>query len=218
MANVLEPWQGYIKICGVTSVTDARMVADAGASALGLIFATSPRRVSLAQAGEIAEATTGRLLRAAVFRHDADEFILERLDALGANGVEIVQLHGELSDDLLAALRARSLLIVKALNIEAEEFDGFDETSVDAVLIDGAHPGSGQAHSWERLRTRRFRTPVIAAGGLNPDNVDEIVRSTGVAGADCASGVESSPGVKDPELVARFVANARGALSSVEAS
>jgi phosphoribosylanthranilate isomerase len=152
-----------------------------------------------------------------VFRHDSDDFILERLDALG-DGVEIVQLHGELSAALLEALRERSVLIVKALNIEADEFDDFDETTVDAVMVDGAIPGSGQAHSWERLRTRHFRVPVIAAGGLNPDNVEEIVRSTGVAGADCASGVESRPGVKDPELVQRFVTHAQRALASAEAS
>lgn len=218
MANVPETWQDYVKICGVTSVEDATMVAGAGASALGLIFAESPRRLSIAQAGEIVEATTGRLLRCAVFRYDGDAFILERLDALGAEGIEIVQLHGELSDALLAALRERSLLIVKALNIEAEEFDDFDETSVDAVMVDGAKPGSGQAHPWERLRTRRFRVPVIAAGGLNPGNVEEILRLTGVTGADCASGVESRPGVKDPELVGRFIANARRALSRVGGS
>jgi phosphoribosylanthranilate isomerase len=215
--NVPDTWRGYVKICGVTTVEDATMVADAGASALGLIFAESPRRLSIAQAGEILAATTGSLLRCAVFRHDSDDFIVERLDGLG-EGVEIVQLHGELSDSLLEALRERSMLIVKALNIEADEFDDFDETSVDAVMIDGATPGSGQTHSWERLRTRRFRVPVIAAGGLDPDNVDEIIRSTGVAGADCASGVESRPGVKDPELVRRFVDNARQALAGVEAS
>lgn len=216
MANVPDTWQGYVKICGVTTVEDASMVVTSGASALGLIFAESPRRISIAQAGEIVKATTGSVLRCAVFRHDSDDFILERLDALG-DGVEIVQLHGELSDALLKALRERSVSIVKALNIEADEFDDFDETTVDAVMVDGAKPGSGQAHSWERLRTRRFRVPVIAAGGLNPDNVEEIVRSTGVAGADCASGVESRPGVKDADLVQRFVDNARRALASVEA-
>jgi phosphoribosylanthranilate isomerase len=218
VANVPETWQSYVKICGVTSVEDANMVADAGASVLGLIFAESPRRVSIAQATEIAEATTGRVLRCAVFRHDTDQFILEHIDALGVTGVQIVQLHGDLSDELQGALRERSLSIVKALNIDAEEFDDFDETSVDAVMVDGATPGSGQPHSWERLRARHFRVPVIAAGGLNPDNVEAIVRSTGVTGADCASGVEVRPGIKDPELVARFVVNARRALASVAAS
>jgi phosphoribosylanthranilate isomerase len=215
VANVPETWQGYVKVCGVTSVGDGEMVATAGASALGLILTDSPRRVTLAQANEIAAATAGRLRRCAVFRHDSDAYILEHLDALD---VETVQLHGELSDSLLSALRERTVSIVKALNIEADDFDDFDETSVDAVMVDGARPGSGQPHSWDRLRTRRFRVPVIAAGGLNPENVDEIVRMTGVTGADCASGVESRPGVKDRDLVERFVLNAKRALSGVEAS
>ena len=210
-----ETWQCYIKICGVTSVEDATMVADAGASALGLIFAESPRRLSVDAAKEIVEATSGRLLRGAVFRYDSDAFILECLDELS---VEIVQLHGALSDSQLSELRQRDVLIVKALNIEADEFDAFDETSVDAVMVDGAKPGSGQPHSWGRLRTRRFRVPVIAAGGLNPENVEAIVRATGVVGADCASGVESRPGVKDPALVKRFITSAQRAFSSVEAS
>jgi phosphoribosylanthranilate isomerase len=215
VVNVPETFQGYIKICGVTSVADALMVAASGASALGLIFAESPRRLTMEQAKEIAGASEGALLRCAVFRHDEDEFILERVDA---TGVEIVQLHGALGERLLSELRARPVRIVKALNIEAKEFDNFDETIVDAVMIDGARPGSGESHSWERLRARSFRVPVIAAGGLNPENVEGVVRSTGVSGVDSASGVEASPGVKSPELVARFVANARRALSRAEAS
>ncbi|HEV7959341.1 MAG TPA: phosphoribosylanthranilate isomerase [Acidimicrobiales bacterium] len=215
MANVPESFRGYVKICGVTSVDDALMVAESGASALGLIFAESPRQLTLAQAKEIAHASEGGLLRCAVFRHDEDDFILERVDAVGA---EIVQLHGALRGRLLSELRTRPVRIVKALNIEDSEFDDFDETTVDAVMIDGAQPGSGRLHSWDRLRTRSFRVPVIAAGGLSPENVADIVLSTNVSGVDSASGVESSPGVKNPELVARFVLNARRALSSVEAT
>jgi phosphoribosylanthranilate isomerase len=215
VVNVPDTFHGYIKICGVTSVEDALMVAASGASALGLIFAESPRRLTLERAKEIARASHGQLLRCAVFRHDEDQFILERVDD---TGVEIVQLHGVLGERLLAELRARPVRIVKALNIEAEEFDNFDETTVDAVMIDGARPGSGESHSWDRLRARSFRVPVIAAGGLNPENVAEVVRSTSVSGVDSASGVEIGPGVKGVELVARFVSNARRALSSVEAS
>lgn len=210
-----DTFHGYVKICGVTSVEDALMVAASGASALGLIFAASPRRLTLEQARDIARATNGALLRCAVFRHDEDAFILERVDA---TGVEIVQLHGVLGEHLLSELRARPVRIVKALNIEAEEFDNFDETTVDAVMIDGARPGSGESHSWDRLRVRSFRAPVIAAGGLNPENVAQVVRSTSVSGVDSASGVEASPGVKSVELVTRFVTRARQALSSVEAS
>jgi phosphoribosylanthranilate isomerase len=210
---VADTWERYVKICGVTTVRDARMVAASGASALGLIYAESPRRVTIDQSREIVRATDGDLLRCAVFRYDEDAFILERLDAVP---VEIVQLHGDLGERLLEGLRARTLLVVKALNIEHEEFDSFDETRVDAVMIDGAKPGSGVEHSWDRLERRSFRVPVIAAGGLNPDNVEEIVAVTGASGVDCSSGVESSPGRKDPERVKHFVANATRALSKVE--
>ncbi len=106
---------------------------------------------------------------------------------------------------------------MKALSIDDVEFDSFDENAVDAVMIDGAKPGSGIEHSWDRLKTRTFRVPVIAAGGLNPLNVEDVIRVTGAAGVDSASGVESSPGVKDPERVATFVANAKRAFSKVDA-
>jgi phosphoribosylanthranilate isomerase len=212
--TVPDSWQDYVKICGITSTNDAVMVADAGASALGVIFAESPRRVTVAHASAILEATRGRLVRVAVFGHDEDSFILERLDALD---VEAVQLHGHLGEQLLSELRQRPVRIVKALSIESEEFDSFDDTSVDAVMIDGAAPGSGQTHSWERLASRTFRVPLIAAGGLNPSNVRDVITLTAPSGVDCASGVESTPGVKDRQLVEKFVAHAHQAFLTVEA-
>lgn len=210
-----DPWHGYVKICGVTSLEDATMVAASRASALGLIFAESPRQISRSDAREIVRATDGQLLRCAVFRHDDDALVLDVLDDLG---VEIVQLHGVLGEELLAALRRRPVRVIKAIAIDDEEFDTFDESMVDAVLIDGPQPGSGEAHSWERLATRSFDVPVIAAGGLTPDNVEEVVRTTGAAGVDCASGVEAFARKKDPELVARFVQRAKRALAHAGAS
>lgn len=205
--------EDFVKICGVTRVDDAVAVVNAGASALGLIFAESPRRVTLAQARQIVSATEGSILRCAVFRNSDDVFVTEQLDALD---VEMVQVHGTLSSGLLAYLRGRGLRVVKALSVIGSEFECFDDIDVDAVLIDGALPGSGTEHSWDRLRERRFSVPVVAAGGLTPDNVYGVVRATGASGVDCASGVEASPGVKDHELLGRFVANARRALASEE--
>ncbi len=203
----------FVKICGVTRVDDAVAVANAGASALGLIFAESPRRVTLARAREIVAATDGAILHCAVFRSDDDGFVTEHLDALD---VDMVQLHGRLSSSLGRYLREREMRVIKALSVEGPEFDGFDDVGVDAVLVDGASPGSGVEHSWDRLRERRFTVPVVAAGGLTTDNVYDVVRETGVWGVDCASGVEASPGVKDYKLVGRFVANARRALRNEE--
>ena len=114
---------------------------------------------------------------------------------------DAVQLHGPLSDDLHRRLRARGVSIVKALSIGSDEFYSFDERAVDAVMVDGATPGSGVAHSWEELATRSFSVPVIAAGGLSDRNVADVIAETGVWGVDSASGVESAPGVKDRDLI-----------------
>jgi phosphoribosylanthranilate isomerase len=209
VANVRDLWShGYVKICGVTSVVDARVAVDEGANALGVIFATSPRRVDINQAREILEATKGSLLRCGVFRENTDEDIIEHFHSLD---FDVVQLHGPLSDRLLATLRERPTRIVKALNIEDDEFDVFDESRVDAVMIDGPRPGSGVAHSWDRLASRPFAVPLIAAGGLTAQNVADVVATTRAWGVDSSSGVESRPGVKDPALVKQFVSHARSA-------
>jgi phosphoribosylanthranilate isomerase len=211
---VRDQWShGYVKICGVTSVADAIDVAQSGADALGVNFATSPRRVNVDQAREMLAATRGSLLACGVFRENSDEEIIEHVRALD---LDVVQLHGPLSDRLRGALKDRPVRIVKALNIDGEEFDTFDDAQVDAVMIDGPRPGSGVTHSWDRLASRSFNVPLIAAGGLTPQNVADVVVATRAWGVDCASGVETSPGVKDPQLVREFVARARGAWAMAE--
>ncbi|HUY17397.1 MAG TPA: phosphoribosylanthranilate isomerase [Acidimicrobiales bacterium] len=208
MPSVFE--RGFVKVCGVTNVDDAATAAAAGANAIGLILADSPRRVTLEQAIGIAAAVKGDVLRCAIFRDEDDDVVIETLDALD---VDVVQVHGALSSALLAALRQRSLLVIKALNVEGDDFATFDASLVDAVLIDGPRPGSGVTHSWERLHDRRFRAPVIAAGGLDPNNVADVINTTNAWGVDCASGVERTPRLKDHDLVRRYVANARDAFS-----
>ena len=200
---------GFVKICGVTNVTDARAVADAGAHALGLILSSSARRVTPEQAREISRASSRELLHCAVFRDEDDEVVIDTLDYLE---VGAVQVHGRLGAPLLATLREKSLWVIKALAIDSAEFFTFDETVVDAVLVDGPRPGAGVEHSWAAMNKRTFRVPVIAAGGLTPENVGASISDSRAWGVDCASGVEFSPGRKDHDRVARFVANARRAF------
>jgi phosphoribosylanthranilate isomerase len=199
-----------VKVCGVTNVADADVAVKAGASAIGVILSESPRRVTLQQAREISSALGGEVVRCAVFRNESDEDVLAALDDLD---VDAVQVHGTLSSTLVAHVRERSLLLIKALDVEGAEFDEFDDVVVDAVLIDGPRPGSGVAHSWDRLTGRDFRVPVIAAGGINPSNVADVICATNAWGVDCASGVESAPRQKDAALVQRYVANARDGFS-----
>jgi phosphoribosylanthranilate isomerase len=202
----------FIKICGVTSIDDALLVRDAGAHALGLIFAESRRRVQVGLARDIVVASEG-IGHVGVFRNDDPSFVI---DVVRASGVEIAQIHGPLDRSLLEELRRMGVGVIKALSIGAEEIGSFDDRVVDAVLIDGAQPGSGDAHSWNELETFQFAVPVIAAGGLRCENVTDVIERVRPWGVDVATGVESSPGVKDPTLVTKFVQLAKSALSERE--
>lgn len=204
-----EITRGHVKICGVTTLGDANAVIAAGATSIGLILAKSPRQLSLERALALSAATKGRILRTAVFRDNDEAFIVHALNVID---VDVVQVHGPLPDTLRDEIRRRGSLVVKALAIESDEFYDFDEREVDAVLIDGASPGCGVAHSWEELGARSFSVPVIAAGGLTPDNVAATIALTGAWGVDTASGTELSPGVKDRDKVQRFVDQARAAF------
>lgn len=203
----------FVKICGVTTPKDAALVVASGADALGVIFADSPRGVDVATARAIASLAEGALVRVGVFRHRGLDEVARVLDQVE---LDAVQVHDPLGAELLAELRARGLTIIKALSVDSVEFATFDDRVVDAVLIDGPRPGSGTTHSWEALGQRSFDVPLIAAGGLNPSNVAATIESTRATGVDCASGVESAPGHKDPHLVDSFVANARAAFARQE--
>ena len=205
----------FIKICGVTTLGDANAVIDAGATAMGLILAASPRQLSMERALAIAEATKGRIMRTLVFRDNDDAFVREVIEQVGADAVQI---HGSLSDALRTDLRAADLRVIKALAIGSDEFFDFDDRGVDAVLVDGATPGSGESHSWTELAERSFEVPVIAAGGLTEANVASIIAESRVWGVDSASGVESSPGIKDRDKVTRFIEHARVSFQARAAS
>lgn len=192
----------FIKICGVTSEEDARMVVESGADALGMIFAPSPRRVSVERAAALATYTEGRILRVGVFGDTVADGLAR---ALATIDLDAVQIHGPLGDEAVAELRAAGVAIVKALAVDSSDFWAFDETRVDAILIDGPRPGSGQTHSWDVLADRHFERPVIAAGGLAPENVAEVLRTTRAWGVDVATGVEEALGVKSRERLRAFV-------------
>ncbi len=213
MAELDGPY--FVKICGVTSLVDAVAAIDAGANAVGLNLATSPRHLSLDRALAIAESIRGRIVRTLIFFDNDDDAIVHATQFVEPDAVQV---HGPLSDDLHRRLRARGVSIVKALSIGSDEFYSFDERAVDAVMVDGATPGSGVAHSWEELATRSFSVPVIAAGGLSDRNVAGVIAETGVWGVDSASGVESAPGVKDRDLIISFVANALAAFEERRSS
>ena len=197
-----------IKICGVTSEADADMVAASGADALGLIFAESSRRVSRDVAQRIsARHHTFRCV--GVMRGLSDDVILEIVDEVGVN---TVQLHDAVSEATLTRLRERSVDIWRAVPLSERGLTPTEIGYVSTLLIDGPAPGSGRTNDWTDVQLSALPVRVVIAGGLNPDNVAGLIEQLSPWGVDVASGVESSPGVKNPELVANFVSRAKVAL------
>lgn len=216
-----------VKICGVTRPEDAVAATEAGADAIGLNFyAKSKRFVELGPARSIAQAVAGGPMIVGVFVNAPADAIAE---AFATVPLDAVQLHGDEPPDFALELpsgapvvRAVRMTSAGLADLAAEQAElvrqarAYRAVLVDAAAEAGAYGGTGELADWELFRNERSRlspTPVLLAGGLTAQNVAEAIAATECHGVDTASGVESSPGVKDPELVTEFVAAARRALS-----
>ncbi len=205
-----------VKICGITTVRDARTAARAGADAVGLVFAAgSPRRVTPGQAARIARALPPGVIPVGVFVNESPVRVatLARRCRLGR-----LQLHGEETPADCRALHCRTgLPVVKAVRVAG--VDDLREISryrgaVDAILLDTAIPGrrggTGRAFDWRlAVRAKRFGLPIILAGGLRPATVTRAVRRVRPVEVDVSSGVERRLGVKSPTKVLAFLRAAR---------
>lgn len=210
----------WIKICANTSLTDAQLAADAGADAVGFVFAPSPRRVTVEQVAQIAPLLPSTLEKIGVFVDASIEQIAKAVRACGLTGVQI---HSEGAPDLPAQLRAElgpNLRILRVVHFgpgaPAQAALYATDPNVDAVLVDSrtatAVGGTGIAFDWDEAGRTIFgsgKANLIAAGGLNPANVADAIARLQPWGVDVATGVEASPGRKDPEKVRAFIANAR---------
>lgn len=199
-----------IKICGVTSLGDADVVAEAGADAIGLIYAASVRQVSSNAASDIVARYGRDLWCVGVFRSQEDSEIVRVVER---DGLRVVQLHEPASESLLEALKVREVKIVRAVTLQSPPLTAHERSTVVAVIVDSAQPGSGVANDWAALAALHFEIPMLIAGGLTPENVDRAISLTSAWGVDVASGVESGHGVKDHDKVASFVTRARAALT-----
>jgi phosphoribosylanthranilate isomerase len=201
-----------VKICGLTRRDDVLWALDAGADAVGFVFAQeSPRRADPGVvAGVIAELPT-EVITVGVFR-DQDWGLVRRLTQ--ACGLGLVQLHG---DEDAAGARALGVPVLKAMALVPGDADDPATAGRIArygngpVLLDAASPGSGRTADWAQARRVARCRKVVLAGGLGPHNVAAAIAAVGPWAVDASSGLESVPGVKDPEKVRAFVARARAA-------
>jgi len=197
-----------VKICGLRSVAQASAAEAAGADLLGLNFwPGTPRRIDVETAAAIVAATSVPCVGVFV---DASVDEVRRVRA--ATGLRWVQLHGEEPPETLAALQPeayKALGVASAKDVAAAARYGGEEVLLDA-RVPGAPGGTGVAFDWSLAVALAKERRLILAGGLRPENVAEAVRRVQPWGVDVASGVESSPGVKDEAAMRAFVAAAKG--------
>jgi phosphoribosylanthranilate isomerase len=197
-----------VKICGVTRPEDALHAENAGADALGLNFVPGTKRcISLERARQVLAVLGPFVARVGVFQNASLETVLETVRTLGLN---VAQLHGQESDDFALEVQ-RIVPVVRAVKLEPGVPFVLPEVG-SAFLIDGPDPGSGQLADWDRLEAsnlggRRW----LLAGGLTPENVAGAIERLRPWGVDLSSGVESAPGIKDPEKVTAFIRAAKQA-------
>jgi phosphoribosylanthranilate isomerase len=209
----------WVKVCANTSFEDAMLAVDAGADAVGFVFAASPRLVSAAEVEKIVPRLPASIEKIGVFVDASLEDIETTVRTCGLTGVQI---HSGGGEDMPVRLRERfgaGLRIVRVLHFDHEDFEILPlarDPNIDAVLVDSrtatAVGGTGISYDWDAAATlfRDASIRLIAAGGLTPANVEEAVKKLSPWGVDVASGVEARPGRKDPDKVKAFVRNARG--------
>jgi phosphoribosylanthranilate isomerase len=207
-----------VKICGLSTAPTLEAAVDAGADYVGLVFfAKSPRNVTVPVAADLAARAGGRVQTVALVVDPSDAALDEIVTDVQPDWL---QLHGHETPARVAEIKARyGLPVLKALPIATEA----DVVAADAwrpvadmLLFDAKPPpdatltgGNGLSFDWRLVAGVARRYPFMLAGGLTPDNVAAAVATTGAAAVDVSSGVETAPGLKDADLIRRFVAAAK---------
>lgn len=201
-----------VKICGIRDTTALEAAADAGADWIGLVFfARSPRAVTATTASLLHRRLDRRALTVGLFVEPSDHEIAEILDVVP---LDILQLYTDA--DRALALRVRFGLPVWLAQGVGHSRQLPATTALDGLIIESRPPegadrpgGNGVAFDWSITRNWTAPAPWLLAGGLTPDSVAEAIDRSGAPAVDVSSGVESSRGIKDPELIQRFIAAAR---------
>ena len=215
----------WVKICGHTSLADAQLSVEAGADAVGFVLAPSPRRITVPEVASIVSHLATPVEKIGVFVDAEFEEIESAVRDCGLTGI---QLHFAADRALPAQLREHfgpTLRILHVMHFEAGAGDALTQQlseyarnfSIDGVLVDSrtgsAVGGTGVAFDWVEARATIFsaagKLKLVAAGGLNPSNVAKAITTLEPWGVDVVSGVEESPGRKDPAKGRAFVERAR---------
>ena len=200
------------KVCGITTPEDALAAASSGADAIGLVFAESPRKVSLEEAREIAAALPEGVLKVGVFVNEEPEEVLRIAREIG---LDYAQLHGDETPETVTFLREGGVKVMKALRVRDEgSLAAMEGYGADLVMLDAwsekARGGTGERFDWALAKSLRGRGNIVVSGGLSPENVREAISFFEPYGVDASSSLEEAPGKKNEERVRRFVSAAKG--------
>lgn len=200
----------YVKICGLRTPETVAAAVDAGANAVGFVFAPdSPRTVEPEIVKDLVAHVPEHVETVGVFRNQP---VQEVIDIARRAGVGTVQLHGDEPYADIEALHAQGFATLRAFSIDAyRALEDADRSRWEAgrILLDAVEPGAGVTFDASELLAAPPAGTWILAGGLNPGNVAHLVGTLRPAGVDVSSGVESSRGTKDVGLIEAFIAAAR---------
>lgn len=200
--------QVLVKICGITSEGDALLSVALGADALGFVFAPSRRQLSHQAARRIAERVPPEILTVGVFRNEAPARVVEITNSIG---LRAAQLHGDETADDTAWVAERVPLVIKAFPAGHRNIERLSSYGARLIMVDAESPGSGKVFDWRLAEGVVDPARLIVSGGLSADNVSDAIAHLRPFGVDVSTGVEASPGVKDPRKVRAFIVAARKA-------
>jgi len=187
----------FVKICGITTAAARDAAVEAGADALGFVFAESPRRIAPAAARALCEGLPERTIRVAVMRAPSADEVREVLDVFAPDWLQTD------AADLAALELPRGC---RPLPVYRRALGG---EPPPRLLFEGAASGAGLRADWDAARALARRTELVLAGGLTADNVEEAIAAVRPWGVDVSSGVERRRGEKDPAMIRSFIARVR---------
>jgi phosphoribosylanthranilate isomerase len=197
----------FVKICGITNEDDALLAVAMGADAVGFNFVQgSTRQIAAQVAYDIGRRLPPEILTVGIFRNEHPRRVV---DVAHRAGVKAVQLHGRETVADTHEVSRSFRWVIKVFTAGDRNLPKADQYGTPMIMLDGAEPGSGKVFDWSLAGDAPDSLKVILAGGLDPDNVGAAIDEVRPWGVDVATGVERSPGKKDPLAVKRFVENAR---------
>ena len=196
-----------VKICGLSTKEAVKTAVSAEADYIGFVFAPSKRQVTLEQATELANLIPSNINKVGVFVSPSRAQLLEAIEKVG---LDLVQVHGQVADDLFEYLPCASIQAV-----QVDRNGHVPNSQADYLLFDAPVAGSGQIFDWGKLDTTGLAQPFFIAGGLNEDNVARAIQHFTPYAVDVSSGVEKD-GQKDHEKIRRFIERVKHGISGTK--